>query len=187
MKSISHVCASECQRVPELRPLTTSLSTAWVITFTPMLHRVCCIDHLFARHPSILIYAGSLPWAPDSYILNFHSWVNQPSNLTCWKVNTWYFPPNLLFPQCSLSQELTTVFLVAQKKTTSLLWLSSSICNLSARSYWLYFQHASWIWILLTISTAMYFLSGLLPQHLTGISASTPFPPIVFFVCFLLR
>lgn len=40
VKSISHVCASECRRVPELRPLTTSLSTPWVITFAPMLHSV---------------------------------------------------------------------------------------------------------------------------------------------------
>lgn len=119
-----------------------------------------------ARHTSVFISSGHLPWAPDSYI----HLLDLPlvcqldvSNVTCWKLNACYFPPNTLLPQCSLSQEMTTTLLDAEQKWESFVIILFHLWSVN-RTHRLDFQNVSWIWIHLTISTATHLLSGFLSR-----------------------
>lgn len=90
---------SECWRVPELSPLTTSLfyfNSPWVIVFIPMLRIVCFIYHLFVFCPFLFLR----PLVSELQIhLSFWvvCWLDI-SNLTCWKLIMCYFPQIHSFP-----------------------------------------------------------------------------------------
>lgn len=154
--------------VPELSPLATSLFCfnsfpGWLCAFPCFVYCASYTIFLYVAHfhfysPSSL--SSRLTCLFDLLL------VLDISNVRCWELNMWYFPPNSLLPQSYLSGiehyppgSSETINKTKHESIVIILFH----CQPVNRTYWLNFQNVSQFWILLTIIIAILnVLSGIL-------------------------